>query len=322
MEVIDRGLQICIFTTLLFLAIVQLIVGECSVIISEINADSPSTLRKQNQFIELRFNCPDGEKPDLDGIKMMIIKPIGGTSASTQANCEFYLTMRSAHNPTHWKQNTERDFYLLIGGDDKIVLPNGDEVVVDIPFKSESIRSREKFSTGQSSLFDHISVHGKRIPLAIVLLRASGSLGVQLNSDLQKMSKSRPYVPISAELKKLILDNKKTIIDVTIYGVRTPFTTCDVFDIFSEDFSEMPAYVLNEWDGVQSDLSINYCGDEIFMAKSPHLFKYGKITPGKRNDCTNPEYIIDKSLLSMRWFGQRETQTSLQSQEEELECQS
>jgi len=303
-------LQIFFLKVLFFNDVENLSVANCDPIISEINIDSPSSIGRKNQFIELRFTCPVGKKPDLKGYKMIILKPLG-SEQFTQAECNFYLTLSQAHEPASWNSNGGSEFYLLIGGEEQILTPTGGSVKVDIPFKSESIRSSVKLThQGQTSIFDHMKVKGKNIPQAVVLFHVTGDQANKFNSEFQKMPKTRPYVPFSEEVKKMFLENRNIIIDTVVYGVKSPFTKCNIFELFSLDYQKMPKYVLNEWDGVRSDLSINYCGEHLFQRFSPHLFKYGKITPGKENDCSNPTYIIDIDMLTMKWFDQRQNSIS------------
>ncbi|MCP4485840.1 MAG: hypothetical protein GY820_00715 [Gammaproteobacteria bacterium] len=167
-----------------------------------------------------------------------------------------------------------------------------------------------------------------RFPMGLILLKVDHSQLDASESELltsmklsyvdsSRHTQHREIVQVTEPMTKFISDH---LHDIVIYSRRSVFNRCTFFsDILRSHADPEADYELRpgrEWDRIgHEDLSLNRCPEE-GESRKPFVFtrfKLGKPTPGKRNDCSGPHYILEERIPSI---GAEAMETPIETPEE------
>lgn len=109
-----------------------------------------------------------------------------------------------------------------------------------------------------------------------------------------KLTEKKPELRIDDKLIEIL---KKYLVDLVIYAGEKTCDKCALFEILHEDFSNKK-YTLREFvtNRGENDISLNRCALE-GIRFLPDKFKIGFPTPGKKNDCSGPYFILEDNIL-------------------------
>lgn len=89
----------------------------------------------------------------------------------------------------------------------------------------------------------------------------------------------------------------QSLVDLVVYGENEACNKCKLIEEIRSDFTNKK-YTLREpiKNIDNNDVSINRCALESY-GFLPEKFKLGNPTPGKENDCSGPQFILEDKIL-------------------------
>lgn len=248
----------------------------CTVILNEINIDTPSKV-KNKDFIEIRSFCNGMPK----SISLQGYKIIGMTTGTSTQNQKVSINL--VINPCNWKTNPNG--MLTIGGPG---VTNAD-VIIPNPY----VKFREALTKGPSILKFYVTGGIEHLgSIAIVYAKDNSFSNIVLNEKT-------PFIPVNSDIKNTIQDH---LVDLLVYGKKAPFDKCGFFEDIYPGY-ENKKYVLREYDVIDNieipiDYTLNRCGVET-EGFHPEKIKLGKATPAEENDCEGTRFILEDHLLEV-----------------------
>lgn len=236
--------------------------SKCKAVINELNVVDPRK-PETKEFIELMSTC-ETDLP-LRGYKV-----IGFSCHGTSGKVELIVNL--------WNQRMSNG-YFTIGGSEvssaNLKVPNE-----NIKFRTSFLSKNNILSVTNFLTSDKLS--------------AIGLLYAEKNpfNDF-KLSEKKTYLLIDNVIMDIL---KKNLVDLVVYGERAACDKCELFEIIHNDFSAKK-YTLREFptNKEKKDISLNRCAIE-GIGFIPEKFKIGVPTPGKRNDCTGPHFILEEII--------------------------
>lgn len=247
---------------------------DCELRLNEINSDNPSK-EEQMEFIELTVFGICKTYMDLGQWRILFVKGFSTSHYKPEPTVLGYISF------PHGKTKPRTNGLFLIGPD---------ELKPDISFKSNNVYLRHLFNVG-TSLTSFIP-NGNKVPHAILLLKIDKKDATTFHNYFQ-ISHHR-VVSIDTAKSDLI---KTYLIDMVVYSRKASYDKCSIFEEWVPRFTDKQ-YVLTDYNtNNHKDYSLNRCtaSRDPFL---PEYFKVGKLTPGKRNDCTGPIFILTDFLAA------------------------
>lgn len=245
--------------------------SSCKAVISEINGDIP-TNQPSKMFIELEFVCSaQGDTVQASGYQILIINGNKGK----MADVELYAQLKDFTTDS-------RQFYTL--GEDSIDHPP------NMAFSDRNVFYRAKLMPkNQRTLFP--SGAYSAVPRAVLLLHATG---VELSTLINKLRHINTNVVKIDDTLKLLL--KKTMKDMIVYGRKSSYNKCLIFEELHEPLQDAKLYMLRDINKADTtDSSLNRCSE----VPEPYQFRYfkiGKTTPGRKNDCSGAFFFLEEAI--------------------------
>lgn len=107
------------------------------------------------------------------------------------------------------------------------------------------------------------------------------------------LSKTQPNIKINREILEEL---KSYLIDLVVYGEDKACTRYSLFEEINSEFASKE-YILREFptNSAKEDISMNRCAIES-SGFLPEKFKLEYPTPGKPNDCTGPNFLLENDV--------------------------
>lgn len=248
------------YTLLISVLLISFVQSKCKILINEVNINDPKKPGKQ-EFVELMSTC--GPDISLRGYKL-----VGFNCQSTSGAIDMVITL--------WNYRINRNGFFTI---------SGSEVQSDLKDPSDYIKFRSMFDDKKVNTISNFIVKKE--------LRAFGLLHdeKQINafSDFS-LSKKVPSIKITDESIEQL---KKYLIDLVVYGEKNVCDQCKLFEKMNHEFASKK-YILRDFpmNSAKKDISLNRCAVES-TGFLPEKFKIGNPTPGKSNDCTGPNFLLE-----------------------------
>lgn len=248
----------------------------CNLLINEINTNSPKVL-KNLEFIELKMQCTNKRKSDsMQGFKVIGI-------SIEQINGEQVMTIDLIANLWNEKLQADTDFFTIGGAN----VPS-----VDMKTDSPYFGYRNKFTKNTQSLNSFFKKDNNNLH-AIAIVYKKGYVFPELVINLKK-----PFITInSSDVEEII---KSNLVDFIVYGTKAPYDGCKLLTNLCNEYASKE-YILREFDnnkGSGKDRTSNRCAFDR-NAFTPDKFKLGIPTPGKENDCSGPQFFLEKFLSAI-----------------------
>lgn len=239
-----------------------------AVFINELNIIDPKKPEK-NEFIELKSTKAD--------ISLRGYKVIGFNCKASSGTIEFVATL--------WNQRVNKNGLYTIGGS------NVQEADLKVP--NDYIKFRNIFLPSSASSLSNFLVNGNKDLNAIAILYDSEKLNPFEEITL---TKKNTYIRIDDKITELL---KKYTVDMVVYGQTKECDKCKLFEIIHQGFSNKK-YTLREFpeNANKQDISLNRCAFES-TGFVPEKFKIGTPTPGRKNDCNGPHFILEDIILNI-----------------------
>lgn len=239
--------------------------GNCKAVINEINVIDP--MKPENhEFIELKSTCE--ENLPLRGYKV-----IGFNCVGSSGKVQLIVNL--------WNERMTQGFYTI--GGSEILFAN-----MKIP--NDNIKFKNGFQKAKSNIpsVSNFFVSGNKLS-AIGLLYGEKDTFTDF-----KLTEKKPELMINDKLIEIL---KKNLVDLVIYAGEEACDKCALFENLHEDFSNKK-YTLREFvtNKDRNDISLNRCAFE-GIGFIPEKFKIGIPTPGRKNDCSGPYFIIEDNIL-------------------------
>lgn len=246
---------------------------------SEINTDTVPNVA--NQFIELRIVRTHGRrgKPPANPLENYILLIVRASDPAILLYAELGTMRMSLRDQLHF----------LVIGQEAVRNRN-------VGFDNAAIQSTFPNADEPNQL-----PHGDNSPYAILLINAASNRRTTNSFKLNRNAAGERFEERSLTPEEINM-LKQFVVDMVVYGRRTPVTSCDVFDtLWPDKYKTDPefSYILRDWDASRTtDFSINRCSslDEPFQAKS---FKYCPPSPGQINNCGQGYAFYLQNLIDL-----------------------
>ena len=262
--------------------------------INEINSvHLGSTSSNENNFIEVRAwtrktLTQSGTQRSLQGYKLVTISPKGDKPEITM--------IIDLHNA----KISVNSRYFVIGGQKvenanmQLNDPSG-MVKCRQQSSSSSFKNMPKALPGQKTLNCFVKTNLQKYPEGLGLIDTTNYENWKNPEDTLTKLKFERNAPLIID-KQVESFLRNTLVDFVAYTGFAQYEKCSVFDKLVPQWSNPPRrYVLREVNLQEHDLSLNHCGANP-ISLTPEYFKLGKITPGKKNDCTAPRFHLENNL--------------------------
>lgn len=173
--------------------------------------------------------------------------------------------------------------YVVVGGEN---VEN-----VNVLLTSKWVTYKMKFTAGtRSGLGSFFGGNKDKHPDAILILKNDPNGNIKI----LKLTETQASMKVSPAVLTILQQN---VVDMVVFGRQVVADHCDVFESIHAGFVGKN-YILREFDSTSKDYSINKWSSTS-TPFIPEVFKLGMKTPGRDNDCSFANVILEENMVQL-----------------------